>query len=284
MTRYERNVNQVNSDFMAIKDKLIESGVDVPAGTPTADYAEKVGTLYDKGKQAEHDAFWDSFQGATRKRWSSSFQYECWNDTTFYPKYDLIISGDAASLFRYCGITDLEGRLNECGVILDTSECTSLNCGFGESKLLTTVPALDLRKCAASGSALGIFSGCISLKTIRKLIVSEETQPSSSFQNCPMLENITFEGVIGQNIDFTSCTKLTYKSIVSIIEHLSDTAEGKTLTLSKTAVHEAFKWYGGYMDENGEWISSEYGGTEEGSGNEWYPLVASKPNWQITLI
>ena len=245
-----------------------------------AGYKKANDDWYERGKQAERDAFWDAFQGATRRRWSSSFQYECWNDTTFYPKYNLIISGDASALFRYCGITDLEGRLNECGVTLDTSECTSLNTGFGESQFLTIVPPINVEKCTASNATNGLFAGCRSLKTVRKFIVSEETLFSKTFQNCPLLENIVFEGTISDSLDFGSCTLLTRASIESIINHLSDKASGETLTLSETAVDKAFAWTAPGPDEE----KYEYGGLEEGSGNIWYPLVASKPNWQITLV
>ena len=41
--RFEQNIDQVNSDFQAIKSKLIECGVEVADGTKTAEYAKKVG-------------------------------------------------------------------------------------------------------------------------------------------------------------------------------------------------------------------------------------------------
>lgn len=225
---------------------------------------------FEEGKQAEHDAFWDAFQTAPRTRWDGAFQNSCWNDDTFYPKYDLVITGSAASLFRYSGITDLEKRLEECGVILDTSEATNLNCGFGESNL-TVMPTINLTKCTTSGATNGLFGGSGSLKTIRKIIVSEVTVFSNSFE-CSRLENITFEGAIGNDIDFNSCTKLTEVSIRSIIEHLSDTASGKTLTLSKVAVDNAYGWYIGDSFAPGS------------SSGTWNELVVSKPNWTITLV
>lgn len=240
--------------------------------------AENEQKVYDAGKKAEYDAFWDAFQGATRRRWASAFQNASWNDITFYPKYDLIISGDASSLFRYCGITDLESRLNECSVILDTSECTSLNSGFGESKTLTTIPPIDVTKCTASGATHGMFAGCTSLKTIRKFIVSEEGQFPNTFQNCPLLENIVFEGVIGQNISFESSTKLTRASIESIITHLSDTASGKTLTLSKAAVDEEFAFF--FAVGN---TSEEIPGTHP-DNPYWWPLRNTKSNWEIAYV
>ena len=287
------------TEYSPIAEKLVEVANNVPkvfeAGKQQGHgegykegynkgYNEGLDTdAYEEGKKAEHDTFWDAFQNANRRTWNCAFQNACWNDTTFYPKNDLIISGDAASLFRYCGITDLEGRLKECGVTLggvtlDTSECTNLNCGFGESTL-TIVPTLDLRKCTASGSTTGLFSGCKSLNTIRKLIVNETTKFSSTFQNCPELRNIEFDGEIASDISFwggkneNSSAKLTYNSIDNIVFCLSNTAEGKTLTLPKTAVDEAFAW-----------DSSDDGTKQPGSTNGmWHELEDSKPNWTIIL-
>lgn len=231
---------------------------------------------YDEGRQAERDAFWDAFQGANRRHWENAFQDKSWNDTTFFPKYDIKPNNQiAGALFRYCGITDLEGRLNECGVTLDTSGATSLNNAFAES-LLTTVPALDIRNCVASNAFTSAFAGCRSLKTIRKIITNAGILYDRVFQNCPLLKNITFEGVIGQNIDFSSCTKLSWDSITSTVNALSDTAEGKTLTLSKIAVDNAFMHY------IGEGVDPVLG-TDE-SNPYWWDLIATKPNWTITLV
>lgn len=266
-------LSAIGNNMARVYDTGFEKGFDkgraegFEEGKQFGDYAQG----FEEGKQAERDAFWDAFQTAPRVVWSGAFQNSCWNDDTFYPKYDLIPTGSAQSLFRYCGITDLEKRLEECGIILDTSEATSLNCGFGESDL-TVIPTINLTKCTTSGATHGLFSGCYPLKTIRKIIVSEMTMFSSSFLNCRMLENITFEGVIGSDIDFNTCTKLTEASIRSIIEHLSDTASGKTLTLSKVAVDNAYGWYIGDSFAPGS------------SSGAWDVLVASKPNWTITLV
>lgn len=274
-------LSAIGNNMARVYDTGFEKGHDqgFEEGKQFGDYAQG----FEEGKKAERDAFWDVFQGATRRTWSSAFQNSCWNDDTFYPKYDLIVTGNAASLFRYCGITDLEKRLEECGVILDTSEATSLNCGFGEAQALTVMPTINLTKCTASGATSGLVSGCISLKTIRKIIVSEMIMFPSSFMNCPMLENIAFEGVIGQDIDFNSCTKLTEASIRSIITHLSDTASGKTLTLSRAAVNNAFHGYGAIPDYPNP--GDVFWGAVDGEYSmDWYNLTESKPNWTITLI
>ena len=75
----------------------------------------------------------------------------------------------------------------------------------------------------------------------------------------PEIEEVAFEGIIGQDIDFQSCP-LNKASILSIVEHLSTTASGKTLTLKQTAVNNAF------------------------TTQEWNTLIAPKSNWTISLV
>ena len=76
------------------------------------------------------------------------------------------------------------------------------------------------------------------LHTIAKIRTDENTVFNNAFNYCTALKNVTFEGVIGQDINIR-WSPLTADSIRSIIEHLSDTASGKTLTLSKKAVNNA---------------------------------------------
>jgi hypothetical protein len=106
------------------------------------------------------------------------------------------------------------------------------------------------------------------------LIVTEGLKYSSTFKGCANLKNIVFEGVIGEDINFQWSTKLTEASIRSIITHLSDTASGKTLTLSKVAVDNAFMFSGDGGDVPGTDESNPY----------WPQLRDSKPNWTITLV
>ena len=58
--------------------------------------------------------------------------------------------------------------------------------------------------------------------------------------------------------------KLTRASIENIINHLSDNVSGKTLTLSKTAVNNAFP--------------------DTGNNADWGALVMAHQNWIISLV
>jgi hypothetical protein len=114
-------------------------------------------------------------------------------------------------------------------------------------------------------SYVGTFQNDRSLHTIEVLrCIAETTYHNTVFFNCNALENLTIEGVIGQNgFDVRYSTKLSKASITSVINALSATTSGLTVTLSKTAVERAF------------------GST---TSTEWSALVATKSNWNISLI
>ena len=105
------------------------------------------------------------------------------------------------------------------------------------------------------------FNCARELKTIREIHITETTGFSNTFYDLVKLENLTFVGTIGQNgLNLQWSTKLSKASIENIIGCLSTSTSGLTVTLSKTAVDTAF--------------------TE----TEWATLIATKPNWSISLV
>lgn len=203
--------------------------------------AENVPRVYEAGKDAgretEYNAFWDAFQeNGDRYNYQSGFAGYGWNAENFKPKYDIVplrcdnIFASTINLNRL----DLALTLQELGVAFDTSKCTNLTYAFYYSKI-ARVGEIN----ATSASSLSyIFSNSTGIKTVDRLILKEDgTQLfTNSFAKCAALENIEIEGVIGNDISFVDSPKLSASSIESIVSHLSDTAEGKTLTLSAEAV------------------------------------------------
>lgn len=155
------------------------------------------------GKKAEYDAFWDAFQqmgNRTYYRYAFYGQSSgAWTDEIYDPKYPIRatenVGGD--SVFQASKITDTKVDI-EIGV-----------------------------------DASYVFIACYSLKTIRKLIVSENTTFNRWFGGCEALENVTFEGIIANDISFADSFKLSNVSVQSVIDHLKDFTgqTGKTLTL-----------------------------------------------------
>lgn len=231
---------------MAIKQKVDRA---------KTDYDE----VYAAGRKAEYDAFWDLYQeNGKRYHYMGGFSGKGWNDKTFYPKYDIKPSYAVINCFLYCGVTDLEARLQECGVVLDISDNINYSTVF-ENTTLTVIPELLINK--GANTVTGMFRGCKSLHTIRKIKLQEgfNIHMPDAFTNCTALENIVFEGVIPKNITFQWSTLLSKASIISIINALSTTATGQTATFSQTAVNNAF------------------------STEEWDALIATRSNWTIAL-
>ena len=192
--------------------------------------AQKIGQVFELGRKAEYDAFWDTFQeNGNAKSYRGAFR-SCWNDEIFKPKYDIRPNGGGASqMFQSSKIVDLKGCLERQGIVLDTSECTTFLQMFQDSSI-TSIPTLDISKCTNMDRAFDADA----IITIEKLIVSENTTFTATTFYGEGLENIVFEGVIGNNIDFRYCTKLTKDSLLSIIAALKSGVSGLTCTLGTT--------------------------------------------------
>ena len=130
-------------------DEVYEAGYakgQAEGGDTTAAYDEG----FEAGKKAEYDAFWDAHQvNGTRKNYANTFA--CWALENIHPKYDMKPT-TTYMMFRATGVSaggtlDLVERLNECGVILDTSECTTFQYMFYESSI-THVGVIDTRGAA----------------------------------------------------------------------------------------------------------------------------------------
>ena len=112
------------------------------------------------------------------------------------------------------------------------------------------------------------FYYCNNLHTIEKITVAETTKYSKTFDYCRKLVNITFDGTIGQNgLDF-HWSPLSKASIENIINHLSSTTTGLSITMPKAAINTAF---GINVDDVSTYPE----------GSEYYILRHSKDNWTI---
>ena len=155
------------------------------------------------GKQTAYDDFWDTFQqNGARTNYIYGFGGYGWNDTTFKPKYNIVPTGSASGLFYDVRIKNLEDLLLKAGVTLDTSNCTGMVNAFRDSSV-TVVPTINTAK-FDSGNLQNTFRNCLSLVTIRKLILRTDGKQiyTSTFDECSNLQNIVVEGVIGRTVTF----------------------------------------------------------------------------------
>jgi hypothetical protein len=151
---------------------------------------------YEAGQKAEYDRFWDIFQDyGKRPYYTYAFAYT-WTDDIYNPKYP--ITSEAMIYIMYLSsITD-----TKVDIISD-----DLSYAFNQAK---------------------------KLKTIRKLIVKETTKYTSAFYGCTELENIAFEGVIGEAISFANSPLLSAESVQNIIDHLGTVATATKITFNNT--------------------------------------------------
>lgn len=197
-------------------------------------FPDKISEVYEAGKNNERLKLWNVLQNNGEPRiFQYAFAY-VWTDEIYNPIYDL------------------EGpRFN--------------NTFFG-SKITDTKVSIK----PTNDEMQGTF-GSSSIEVVRKLILNENIKYSIIFNNCSNLRELTIEGTIGQNgFSVEHSTLLSKDSITSIINALSTTTSNLTITLSKTAVNNAFETSSGAGD----------GSTSE----EWNTLIATKSNWSISLV
>lgn len=210
--------------------------------------AENTPKVYEAGKKAQYDAFWDALQNYGNRR-SYNFAFfsaeGLWSDENFRPKYDLVIKGGSDDTFY--GLSNItkfkKGYYGEEDLQIDTSEMTSANWFFFNMTNLVELPTLDFTNVTASA---GAFSGCTNLAKLH-LIVSEKTvfsaKSSTTFNNCKSLIDLKITGIIASDLTLTACTKLSADTIYNqVIKNLKDFREdtsGTTHTLTLGATNLA---------------------------------------------
>jgi hypothetical protein len=233
---------------------------------------------YEDGKRAEYDAFWDTVQNyGNRTDYGKAFLG--WNCEYIRPKYKVTPSDRVTSVNTFYGNKTLKKIEAEYFDFSQKTRGNSITTGwywtFSTCAALEEIEDIGMMPDTAYDAT---FAFCYGLKKIAKITTDKDVQFGDTFRGCNALEDITFEGEIGNNINFQWSTKLTKASITSVVNALSNTASGRTLQLSKTAVDNAFP----------TWFDNPETGEQENLGcdinSEWVALVASKSNWIITLV
>lgn len=265
MATLAQNIQRAINDFNSIENAIVQKGVPVPDGTPTSEYAEKVEDVFEAGKKSEHDAFWDEFQDyGNAVDYGNAFNQN-WNDANFKPKYD-IAPKIGSYIFMHSKISNIKNSLLVAGVALDFSKVTGTCYNAFYNCQTTELPELVLN----ITKAVQLFYLSIALRTIDKLIVWAGLEYDQVFRGCRSLTNLTIEGTIGQNGFDVSWSPLDKPSLTSIVNALSATTTGLTVTLRLSAVDTAFETTAGAADGS--------------TSDEWTALIATKPNWTIKLI
>lgn len=214
----------------------------------------------EQGKQAQYDAFWNDVFDTVNSYVTHKFLFagRVWNDNTFSPTQSLS-SKNVEAMFRETCIVDLKGILERNGVTFDFSKATSVD-HFAYNSTIQNFPTIDFSSAERINSCFAYLSG--DNVSIPLTLKSDGSQKfTSPFANSKGIVNLSITGVIGQGgFDVQWSTKLSKASITSIINALSTTTSGLAVTLSQTAVNNAF------------------------TSDEWSALIATKQNWTISLV
>lgn len=175
--------------------------------------------VYEAGKQAEYDAFWDSYQrNGARNDYAWAFAGTQWNKTTFRPKHNMRPTRMYMMTYSPYGgglAFDVAKRLQECGVTLDTSACTDFQYAFHSGTHWGVIDSTG-----TTNLNYQVFFNNSMLHTIDELIVKETTTfGATTFQGCSALANLKITGTIGKTITLSACP-LTVESAKSVINAL----------------------------------------------------------------
>jgi hypothetical protein len=248
---------EIIGSFNAIQDSIKAKGVEVAEGTKPRELANKVAEVYDK---ATGD-FWDIIQqNGNRTDYQSAFKN--WSAEYIRPKYKVIptVVNGATTTFEYCKqVKKIEakhfdfsqkptGNNNNAGYYCTFNGCSKIE----EIEDIGLIPQYVYYQ---------TFGYNNKLHTIAKIGSDVNTKYQNTFKECGELQNLTIDGIIGQNgFDIHWSTKLSAESLASIINALSTTTTGLTITLPTTAQANYEAVYG--------------------SGS-WNVLTATRSNWTI---
>lgn len=180
--------------------------------------------VYDKGhadgQQAEYDRFWDSFQqNGNRTNYGFAFGGQGWNAKTFRPKYPIKPSGNGQGhmTFRVFNHGGNSVSFKDLNITLDLRGLTGNNEYMFYSAHISELGILDISNMSAFSYSLSYSK----IETVEKLIVSENTAMTYTFNYAQELKNIIFDGVIGRNLEI-HYSPLTVESMKSAILHLKN--------------------------------------------------------------
>lgn len=188
-------------------------------------YARGRTTGIEIGKQEEYDAFWDIYQKNgvdSASIYGSAYFGECWSDTLFKPKYDIILNHNesALRLFYRSSITNIHKTLMDRGLKIVVGEKAKTMQSMFELCDTEEIPPLE------TGNITNFYGfansdGRNKLKKVHKLNLSSATNVNYVFNNQKALTDITFEGVIPISISFQH-SPLSVASLKNVITHLKD--------------------------------------------------------------
>lgn len=176
----------------------------------------------------------------TRTDFSSIFKKSTITDETISEIFARWNSTIKTSSYMFEDATNLqEGLYTDA---LDFSQSSSLLSAFHNTNI-TKLKKIDARKTVSGWNGMAnIFLNCKSLESVDEFYPSTQTNFSGTFMSCFKLKHVIFKSIIAvMYLTLADCSFLDKESIESVVMNLSDETDNFTITLSKTAVANAFK-------------------------------------------
>lgn len=180
-----------------------------------------------------------------------------WQQEEITPKYPLSVSASDSLQQTFYGCSNLKVH----PPISIPTDGTFLYQTYRNCQNLVEVTLECIGVSSRSNCFHESFYNCFKCVKIAKVVPIESHTFSSTFTGCKSLVDITFDGVIGNNINFQDCP-LSVDSMISIITHLKNyVAEGTGNEFTRTVYFNDDCWArleaSGIVPDagDGSWIS-----------------------------
>lgn len=246
---------------MTIAEKLIELDKNADIIVSCNEQLTQILAGTDTDAKGYYDFFWDNFQlNGTRTNYNNGFRG--WGFEYIRPKYKVVPTdlGGAYNIIYSCpSLKKIEAAYFDLSQVpYGTAGNQSHSYLFAACHALEEIEDVGLQPNFSYGSFCAYDEV---LKKVACVRLDKASIVTNMLYGCNALEEVTFEGEIGQSgIDLKRSTKLNRASIESLFNCLSTDVTGQSLTLSKTAVNNAF------------------------TTDEWNTLVTTRNNWTISLV
>lgn len=223
--------------------------------------------VYEAGKKAEWNAFWDAYQDYGKREYyafafsnttaySPTWKIANWTEETFKPKYPIVPKSCGDVVFFGLEIENFKEHCEKNGIIIDLSQVDSFG-NFYRGLKTTYVP--DIRADNVTGSIsscfymcdlliespdilngelissyYSLYYSCKAMTKIPRLWATSVTSYQSTFFECIKLVEIEqIEGEISVNIDFrySPLNVDTTKRVIGHLKNYAGTSSEFTCTL-----------------------------------------------------
>jgi len=205
---------------------------------------------YDAGAKAEYDRFWDALQHSNEEYIHYGYMFACRD----------IWTQENIEKVKHKNL-----KANYVSVVF------SNNTSITDLSMFRFEPELDQWGKKYKKIYSNTFGSCTNLEKCMEIDFDTIGSCPNMFNNCTSLVELPVIGTLtvsGLNLQYS--TKLSHDSIVGIVNALSSTASGQSVTFSKTAVNAAFE--------------TSMGTADGSTSTEWTALANTKSNWTFNLV